>query len=396
MNIPLQSQTITSKNVTVFTGTRAEYGLLFWLLKDIQQDVDLTLQLLVSGMHCSSEFGETYRQIEQDGFTIDEKVEILLSSNSKVGTAKSVGLGIIGFADSLARLQPDVLVILGDRFEAFAAAQTAMLMQIPILHIHGGEITEGAYDDAIRHAITKLSYLHATSNDAHRQRVIQLGESPDRVKNVGAIGLEHIKRTQLMSINQLSDSLNFTLNCPFFVVTYHPVTLAEESPETSFQALLDSLESFPDYQVILTYPNADDGGRLIIPLLEQYARDNPLRVHAIQSLGQVRYLSAVKHAAAVIGNSSSGIIEVPIFDVPTVNIGSRQLGRIAAKSVLNCEPNVNSICSTIKYALAHGYKLQGEIIQQPYGQGNTSQEIVEMIKSLNFNPVKVFHDHKPH
>lgn len=380
------------KKVAVFTGTRAEYGLLFWLLKDIQNDPELQLQLLVSGMHLSPEFGETYQQIECDGFSIDEKIEILLSSDSAVGTAKSMGLGVLGFADALSRLQSDVLVILGDRFEALSAAQTAMIMRIPILHLHGGEITEGAYDDAIRHAITKLSYLHGTSTEEYRQRVIQLGEAPERVKNVGAIGLDHLKRASFMDTQELSDSLGFSLDKPYFLVTYHPVTLGEEAPETSFQALLDALDAFPEHQVILTYPNADDGGRRIIPMLEEYARQNPQRVFAIPSLGQVRYLSAVKYAAAVIGNSSSGIIEVPAFDVPTVDIGARQKGRLAAKSVLHCEPDQVSICGAIQQAVARTYKQNGEVIENPYGQGDTSGQVIEMIKSLQFERSKAFYD----
>lgn len=380
------------QKVAVFTGTRAEYGLLFWLLKDIQSDPDLTLQLLVSGMHLSPEFGETYQQIEKDGFKIDEKIEILLSSDSAVGTAKSMGLGVLGFSDSLARLQPDVLVILGDRFEALAAAQTAMILRIPIVHLHGGEITEGAYDDAIRHAITKLSYLHGTSTDEYRQRVIQLGEAPERVRNVGAIGLDHLKRADFMSLDELGESLNFSLTKPFFLVTYHPVTLGNEAPEEAFQALLDALNCFPEHQVILTYPNADDGGRRIIPMLEAYAASQPDRVLAIPSLGQVRYLSAVKYAAAVIGNSSSGIIEVPAFDVPTVNIGSRQKGRLAAKSVLHCEANRADIERAIRSANEREYKETVEEIENPYGQGNTSEKVIEMIKTLDFNPCKTFHD----
>ncbi|MFA0405758.1 UDP-N-acetylglucosamine 2-epimerase [Vibrio sp. 10N.222.52.C12] len=380
------------QKVAVFTGTRAEYGLLFWLLKDIQSDPDLTLQLLVSGMHLSPEFGETYQQIEKDGFKIDEKIEILLSSDSAVGTAKSMGLGVLGFSDSLARLQPDVLVILGDRFEALAAAQTAMILRIPIVHLHGGEITEGAYDDAIRHAITKLSYLHGTSTDEYRQRVIQLGEAPERVRNVGAIGLDHLKRADFMLLGELGESLNFSLTKPFFLVTYHPVTLGNEAPEEAFQALLDALNCFPEHQVILTYPNADDGGRRIIPMLEAYAASQPDRVLAIPSLGQVRYLSAVKYAAAVIGNSSSGIIEVPAFDVPTVNIGSRQKGRLAAKSVLHCESNRADIERAIRSANEREYKDTAEEIENPYGQGNTSEKVIEMIKTLDFNPCKTFHD----
>ncbi len=381
-----------TQKVAVFTGTRAEYGLLFWLLKDIQSDPDLELQLLVSGMHLSPEFGETYQQIEKDGFKIDEKIEILLSSDSAVGTAKSMGLGVLGFSDALARLQPDVLVILGDRFEALAAAQTAMIMRIPIVHLHGGEITEGAYDDAIRHAITKLSYLHGTSTDEYRQRVIQLGEAPERVQNVGAIGLDHLKRADFMSVDELAQSLEFPLTKPFFLVTYHPVTLGDEAPEASFQALLDALEAFPEHQVILTYPNADDGGRRIIPMLEAYAASQPERVLAIPSLGQVRYLSAVKHATAVIGNSSSGIIEVPAFDVPTVDIGARQKGRLAAKSVLHCEATQTDIERAIQSAVARDYKEPTEAIDNPYGQGNTSGKVIEMIKTLDFNPCKTFHD----
>lgn len=379
-----------TKKVAVFTGTRAEYGLLYWLLKDIQSDSELTLQLLVSGMHLSPEFGETYQQIERDGFKIDEKIEILLSSDSAVGTVKSMGLGVLGFADALSRLSPDVLIILGDRFEALAAAQTAMILRIPIVHLHGGEITEGAYDDSIRHAITKLSYLHGTSTEEYRQRVIQLGEDPCRVHNVGAIGLDHLNRATFMSVSELSDSLNFELNKPFFLVTYHPVTLGNEQPEESFLSLLDALEQYPEYQIILTYPNADDGGRRIIPILENYSLRNPKRVLAIPSLGQVRYLSAVKHSSAVIGNSSSGIIEVPAFDVPTVNIGVRQKGRLSAKSVINCNHTKESVVSAIKHAVERRYKSKDEIIENPYGQGDTSRQVIEMIKSLQFEPSKTF------
>ena len=380
------------KKVAVFTGTRAEYGLLYWLLKDIQKDPDFILQLLVSGMHLSPEFGDTYKQIEKDGFNIDEKIEILLSSDSAVGTAKSMGLGVLGFADALSRLSPDVLVILGDRFEALAAAQTAMILRIPIVHLHGGEITEGAYDDAIRHAITKLSYLHGTSTDESRNRVIQLGEAPNRVKNVGAIGLDHLNRSSFMTVSELSESLSFELKNPYFVVTYHPVTLGDESPEESFQALLDALDGYPDHQIILTYPNADDGGRRIIPMLEDYAANQPHRVLAIPSLGQVRYLSSVKYASAVIGNSSSGIIEVPAFDVPTVNIGSRQKGRLAAKSVLHTSANKEAISKAISLAVSREYKAEGENIVNPYGQGDSSKQVIEMIKGLQFKPCKSFFD----
>lgn len=382
------------KKITVFTGTRAEYGLLYWLLKDIQNDPELSLQLLVSGMHLSPEFGETYHQIEKDGFKIDEKIEILLSSDSAVGTAKSMGLGVLGFADALSRLAPDTLVILGDRFEALAAAQTAMILRIPVVHLHGGEITEGAYDDAIRHAITKLSYLHATSTEEYRQRVIQLGETPERVFNVGAIGLDHLNRGCFMSLEDLATSLSFPLNQPYLVVTYHPVTLADEDPVVSFNALLEALDKYPEVQVILTYPNADDGGRRIIPLLEAYAAKQPLRVLAIPSLGQARYLSAIKYASAVVGNSSSGIIEVPSLDVPTVNIGMRQKGRLAAKSVLDCQANAPEICNALNIALSRSYKKDDEIVDNPYGRGDASRQVLSIIKNLNFTSVKSFYDMK--
>ncbi|MCP2005436.1 UNVERIFIED_ORG: UDP-N-acetylglucosamine 2-epimerase (non-hydrolyzing) [Buttiauxella agrestis ATCC 33320] len=361
-------------------------------MKDIQSDPELQLQLIVSGMHLSPEFGSTWQQIENDGFAIDEKIEILLSSDSAVGTAKSMGLGVLGFTDALARLKPDVLIILGDRFEALAAAQTAMILRIPVFHLHGGEITEGAYDDAIRHAITKLSYLHGTSTEESRKRVIQLGEEPSRVENIGAVGLDHLKRSTFMTVDELATSLNFKLSQPYFLVTYHPVTLSNEPPAKSFMEILSALEEFDGFQIILTYPNADDGGRQIIPLLEDYARTHPKKVLAIPSLGQVRYLSAIKHASVVIGNSSSGIIEVPAFNVPTVNIGERQKGRLAAKSVLNCAAKKSDIVKAILHAVTLEYIEENEVIYNPYGQGDASARIIKMIKKLQFNPSKTFHD----
>ncbi|MDB9916630.1 UDP-N-acetylglucosamine 2-epimerase [Pseudomonadales bacterium] len=379
--------------VTVFTGSRADYGLLYWLLHDIQLDAELQLQLLVTGSHLSPEFGLTYTKIIGDGFSIDEKVEILLSSDTAVGTAKSMGVAVLGYADAFVRLAPDVLIILGDRYEALAAAQTAMIMRIPILHLHGGEISEGAYDDSIRHAITKLSYLHGTSTETYRQRVIQLGEMPERVVNVGAMGLDHLHRATLLTVEQLATSLQFELKKPYMLVTYHAVTLADEKPYHAFSALLQALDCFQSHQLILTYPNADNGGREIIPLLEAYALKNHGRVLAIPSLGQERYLSAVRHADAVIGNSSSGIIEVPSFDVPTVNIGLRQRGRLAAKSVLHCDATMISIKHTIDIAVSRKYKARDEKIQNPYSQGDASSRVIEMIKGMTFSsPMKTFYD----
>ncbi|NVK31270.1 MAG: UDP-N-acetylglucosamine 2-epimerase (hydrolyzing) [Gammaproteobacteria bacterium] len=380
------------KKISVFTGTRAEYGLLYWLLKDIVAEDDLELQLIVSGMHLSHEFNHTVRFIEQDGFSIAEKVEMLLSSDSSVGVAKSMGLGIIGYADALARLQPDVLVVLGDRFEALAIAQAALVMKVPILHIHGGEKTEGAYDDAIRHAITKFSYFHATTTDVHRNRVIQLGEDPERVWNVGAIGLDHIARSELMSRDALARSLEFDLDDDFFVVTYHPVTLAEEQPKEAFGELLKALDSFPKHRVILTYPNADDGGRQIMHMLKAYGAHDPARVLTSASLGQQRYLSAVKHCSAVIGNSSSGIIEVPSFHKPTINIGMRQKGRVAAQSVIHCEPSKESISAAIHKAISPSFKAVVASVENPYGIGNASGQIVDILKHQSAGCLKNFRD----
>lgn len=378
--------------IAVFTGTRAEYGLLYWLLRDIEDSSDLDLSVIVSGTHLSSEFGYTVDQIISDGFEVTERVEMLLSSDSDVGTVKSLGLGIIGYADALSRQRPDMLVLLGDRYEALGVAQAAMLMKIPILHIHGGEITEGAYDDAIRHAITKLSFLHATSTDEYRQRVIQLGEEPSRVRTVGAIGLDHLERSSFMTTEEISESLGFELGEQFAVMTYHPVTLADESPVETFKNITSALDNYPSLKVIITYPNADEGGRKIIPLIESYAQNNSDRIVVVSSLGQRRYLSAIKNAKLVIGNSSSGIIEVPSFKVPTINIGARQHGRLAAKSVLHCEPDEQSISEALATALKLSETGQLEDIINPYGDGQAVSAILEMIRSAKISSTKKFYD----
>ncbi|HGY1050168.1 TPA: UDP-N-acetylglucosamine 2-epimerase [Aeromonas salmonicida subsp. pectinolytica] len=378
-----------AKTIAVFTGTRAEYGLLYWLMKDIATDPELELRLIVSGTHLSHEFGLTYQQIEQDGFKIDERIEMLLSSDTSVGVVKSMGVALIGLADALARQQPDMLVILGDRFEALAAAQAAMLQRIPVAHLHGGEITEGAYDDAIRHAITKLSYLHFTAAEPYRQRVIQLGEAPDRVFNVGAVGNEHLHRTKMLNLAELQSSLNFVLKQPFFIVTYHPVTLANEPALQSFQNILDALDKFQDHQIILTYPNADDGGRSLIPMLKAYAKGQPGRVFSITSLGQQRYLSAVKLASAVIGNSSSGISEVPSLGVPSINIGQRQKGRLSACSVLHTDTRIDSIVDAINLVLNGVNKEQ---FQNLHDDGSVSDKIIAVIKTHEIISTKKFND----
>lgn len=380
------------RKIAVFTGTRAEYGLLFWLMKDIQADPELELQIIVSAMHLAPEFGNTWQQIVDDGFNIDAKVEMLLSSDTRTGVAKSIGLGNIGFADALARLAPDVLVVLGDRFEALSIVQTALIMEIPVAHLHGGEITEGAFDDAIRHAISKMSYLHFTATTQYRQRVIQLGESPERVFNVGAFGLDHLLRSPKMSKSALCESLGFNLSDQYFLVTYHPVTLGQEQPQAAMEALLKALDAFPDHQVVITYPNADNGGRGIIPIIEQYAQARPRRVLALASLGFKRYLSTLAGASAVIGNSSSGIIEAPSFGVPTVNVGNRQTGRLKADSVLDCQANEHSIRAAIQLALSESTQTMAKSVNNPYGSGNAAKSTLEILKTVRLDTLKRFHD----
>ncbi|MBC3242148.1 UDP-N-acetylglucosamine 2-epimerase (hydrolyzing) [Pseudomonas lurida] len=381
-----------TRKVAVFTGTRAEYGLLYWLMAEIRQDPSLELQIIVGGMHLSPEFGETWRLLDSDGFGIDAKVEMLLSSDTSVGVAKSMGLGAIGFADALDRLRPDVLVVLGDRFEALSIAQVALVMRIPVAHLHGGELTEGAYDDGIRHALTKMAYLHFVAAPQYQARVIQMGEAPERVFNVGAVGLDHLKRTPLMSLEELRESLSFALHQPFLLVTYHPVTMADEDPEQSFVAVLEALDRFPDYQVIVTYPNADNGGRVIIPLLEAFAAKQPNRVLAIPSLGFRRYLSVVNLAAAVVGNSSSGIIEVPSFGVPTVNIGVRQAGRLCADSILHCAATTGAVTRALTAALAEEFVAACKLTVNPYGEGDSARSIVDVLKTFDLGAQKTFHD----
>jgi UDP-hydrolysing UDP-N-acetyl-D-glucosamine 2-epimerase len=380
------------RQVAVFTGTRAEYGLLYWLLREIEAHEDLELQLLVAAMHLSPEFGQTWRQIETDGFTIAAKVEMLLSSDTDTGVVKSIGLGTIGFADALARLRPDMLVILGDRFEALAIAQAALVMRIPIVHLHGGEVTEGAYDDSIRHAITKMASLHFVAADAYRRRVIQLGEDPATVFVAGALGLDHVTRTPIMSLPELAGHLGFALETPYALATYHPVTAQDEDAIATVDAMLLALDELPHYQVLVTYPNADNGGRAVIERLQQYAASQPDRVVLVESLGFRRYIGALAHASVVIGNSSSGIIEAPAFRIPTVDIGVRQQGRLRASSVISCRADGDDIARALHQAVSKPFTLRCAATTNPYGQGNASSQIVKVLAAHAFDPHKRFHD----
>jgi GDP/UDP-N,N'-diacetylbacillosamine 2-epimerase (hydrolysing) len=364
----------------IVSGSRAEYGLLFPLMQLIKHDKSVQLQLIVTGMHLSPEFGLTYQQIERDGFDIHEKVEMLLSGDTDTAIIKATGLGMIGFADAFRRLDPDWIILLGDRFETFAAASAAHLSKIPVAHLHGGELTKGATDDAMRHAITKMAYLHFTSTKLYRKRVIQLGENPQRVFNVGAIGIDSIYALPLYNKKKLEKEIGFSFDKITILVTYHPVTLEKKSAAQQMKNLLGALDLFPDVRIIFTLPNADADGRVITEQIKEYVIKNHHRAKAFTSLGQVKYLSTLQFVKALVGNSSSGIIEAPCFKIPTVNIGDRQTGRIKPFSVIDTGTDVKSISAGIQKAFSNGFISSCKKTTNPYGRGNTAPKILERIK----------------
>lgn len=367
------------KIISILTATRAEYGLLKPIIVKLNTVNDLDVRIVATGAHLSSEFGLTYQEIEKDGFIIDEKIEIPLSTDTPSSISKSMGLAMIGFADYFEELNPDLLVVLGDRYETLAVATSAMNQRIPIAHIHGGEITEGAIDDAIRHAITKLSYLHFTSTEEYRKRVIQLGEHPIRVYNVGAIGIENILNEKLLSKEELENELNLDLSKPYAVVTFHPVTLENNSSAKQIKSLLEVCKECENLNFVFTKANADVGGRIINQFIDKYADEND-NITAFISLGMVNYLSALQYSSMVIGNSSSGLLEAPSFGIPTINIGDRQKGRLQASSVINCESTKVSIKQAIKQGMSESFIEKAKEIINPYGTGNTSEKVVEVIK----------------
>jgi len=381
------------KKICVITGSRAEYGLMSRVMRLIQEEPELQLQIIATNMHLSAEYGKTYKEIEADGFMIDRKIPILSSSDTANATAKSVGTGMIGFADAYEELQPDMIMVLGDRYEILAAVSTALFYKIPVIHIHGGEITEGAYDDAIRHAVTKMSHVHFSSTEEYRRRVIQMGEHPDTVFNVGALGCENIRRIPLMEKEELEKSLNFTLDKKTILVTFHPVTMETHTAETQFNELLSAMEKFQDIRVIFTMPNSDTDGMVIMDLIKKYVAKHPAKAVWFTSLGMKRYLSTLQYIGAAVGNSSSGIIEVPSFHIPTLNIGDRQKGRIAAASVIHCKPERADIEEKLTVILQPGYAESFRNMQNPYDKPDTANEIVRIIKDKNnISAVKKFYN----
>ena len=366
------------KKVCVITGTRADYGLLYWTLKALEKENEIQLQICATGMHLSPEFGLTYQQIEADGFNIDYKVETLLSSDTGTAIAKSIGLGTIGFSDAFQQLQPDIILVVGDRYEILAAVTAALTTRIPVAHCHGGELTLGAIDDAIRHAITKMAHLHFVSTAAYQKRVLQLGEQKERIRVVGALGLENIKQ-HIISQAEFEEKIGRPLANQNFIITYHPETLSSLSLKSQMSALFDSLDQFPDTFLIFTQPNADPKGRQINQMIKTYVLANKDRAVFFPTLGNRAYLTALSLVDLVIGNSSSGIIEAPSFKTPTINIGDRQKGRIKAKSVLDAPPETIAITDAIKRGLKMKQDTSLLNSKNPYEGDYPSRLILETI-----------------
>ena len=382
-----------SRTICVVTGTRAEYGLLRLLMHKIQNDPDLTLQIIATGMHLSPEFGLTYHEIEDDGFRIDRKVEMLTSSDSKVGTTKSIGLGVIGFADALQELSPDIVLVLGDRFEIFSCVCAALVAQIPVAHLHGGESTEGAFDEALRHSITKMSQLHFVATGEYRRRVIQLGENPDRVYLVGGLGVDNIKHLDLLDKKELEKSIGFKLRKKNLLITFHPETLGTDCSRSQMHELLGALDTLQNTGLIITLPNADTGGRNLTKMVREFAAANENAV-TFESLGQLRYLSCMKCVDGVIGNSSSGLTEAPTFKIGTINIGERQRGRIQSASVINCMASKDSIREAIRKLYSNEFQRDLAKTINPYGEGGASQKVFSIVKTVGLEELtkKEFYD----
>ena len=381
------------RKICVVTGTRAEYGLLYWLIREIDVDKDLELQIIATGMHLSPEFGNTYQQIEEDGFFINKKVDISLTSDTELAISKSMGLGMIGFADAFDELQPNLIVVLGDRFEIFSAVSSAMIAKIPVAHLHGGEVTEGAFDESIRHSITKMSHLHFAATNKYRNRIIQLGEQPNRVFNVGGLGVDSINKLKLLSKSDFENAIDFKLGKKNILVTFHPVTLENFTSKVQFQELLNSIDGLKNTRIIFTKANSDTDSRVINSMIETYTSVNDNSI-AFTSMGQLNYLSALQFVDAVVGNSSSGLLEAPSFNIATIDIGDRQKGRIKADSVISCSPTQESISSAFYKSYSEDFQNIVDNTKNPYGSGGASKIVVDIIKGFDLNGIlkKTFYD----
>ena len=384
------------RTICVVTGTRADYGLLQWVMDGIRRDPMLRLQVVATGTHLSAEFGMTYREIEADGFSIDRKLDILRADDTPVGVTKAIGRGVIAFADAYAELKPDVVVLLGDRSEILAAATAALIAGLPLAHLHGGEITEGAFDDSIRHAVTKMSHLHFVAAEPYRHRVIQLGEAPERVFLTGGLGVDTIRKTRLLDRAALEAALDFKLGKKNLLVTFHPVTLEKGTAPTQMAELLKALDGLTETNLILTLPNADTGSRELIRMIEDFAASRP-HARAYTSLGQLRYLSCLAQVDGVVGNSSSGLAEAPSFRKGTINIGERQRGRLKAASVIDCAPDCASIQAALEKLYSPEFQAGLVDVRNPYGEGGASEKVVDTLKHYDLSGLtkKSFYDLQP-
>lgn len=380
------------RRIAVVSGSRADYGLLRSLLLAIHSDDTLILQLIVTGMHLAPEFGLTYREIEADGLPIAARVEMLVSSDTATGIAKSMGLGLIGFADTFQSLAPDLLVVLGDRFEILAAAQAALVQRIPMAHIHGGETSEGAFDESIRHALTKMAQWHFVAAEPYRQRVIQMGEAPKHVFNFGAPGLDQLDAITWLDRPALARSLGIADGSPLLLVTYHPTTLDGRDPVLAMDELCAAIARFEDAVVVFTYPNADTGGRALIDAVDRFVGQAPERRHAFASLGQQRYLSLMRVADVVVGNSSSGLIEAPALHRATVNLGVRQKGRLRAPSVIDTAEDRDGIERALRHALSADFQRRLSDLDSPYGRGRVGTRIRDTLRQVQLDVQKSFFD----
>ena len=373
---------IPRKKICIVSGSRAEFGLLRFVIEGVKNSSLLDLQLIVTGMHLSTEYGLTYKEIEKCGFKIDKKIETVLASDTPSSITKSTGLGLIGCAQSFEELNPDCVVILGDRYEVFACALAALFFKIPIVHIHGGELTRGSFDDSIRHSITKMSWFHFVASEEYKNRVIQLGENPKNIRNVGGLGVDSIKRLKLLKKNELKLKKAINFGERNLLITFHPSTLEIKSSKKQIENLISSLNEIKNCYFIFTMPNADTDSKIIKNVIKEFVNKNKNRAISFTSLGQRKYLSVLQFVDAVVGNSSSGLLEAPSFKIGTINIGKRQDGRMKSKSIIDCDPTKRSISSALKKLFSKDFKETLKSVENPYGDGNASSNIIDFLEEV--------------